>query len=277
MDAAAHVASLVRGADPDRYLAALYAPADKRRALLALAAFNAEIASVRDRVREPMAGEIRLQWWRDAIAAPADGATGNPVTDELRAAIAAYGLPVAALDAMLSARIFDLYDDPMPDRTTLEGYCGETASALIQLSSLVLDPGAAPRHAELAGHAGCAQAMAGMLRSLPVHRGRGQCFLPRDLLAAAGLTAEEFVAGAPGEAHRRAVDAMTALARDHFAAFLRGAGNLPATLRPAYLPVAPAGRYLDRVERGDPFTELAGISALARQFVMLRRALGGWR
>ena len=49
----------------------------------------------------------------------------------------------------LDARIFDLYDDPMPTRNDLEGYSGETASALIQLAAIVLDPRARPRVAEL--------------------------------------------------------------------------------------------------------------------------------
>ena len=66
----------------------------------------------------------------------------------------------------------------------LEGYCGETASALIQLAGLVLDTPAAMRASELAGHAGCAQAIAGLLRMLPIHRRRGQCYIPGDLLRA---------------------------------------------------------------------------------------------
>lgn len=277
MDNAAHVASLVRSADPDRYLATLYAPQERRRSLFALHGFNAEIASVRDRVREPMAGEIRLQWWRDAVTAPAGETTGNPVADELREAIAVHALPRQTFDDMLEARIFDLYDDPMPDRATLEGYCGETASALIQLASLVLDPGAAQAHSEAAGHAGCAQAIGGMLRTLPIHRSRGQCFFPRDLLAAAGISAEEFVAAEPGDAHRRAVAAMVALAREHLDAFASRAGRLPPALRPAYLPVAPVGRYLDRIARIDPFGQVADISGIARHGAMLRRAMVGWR
>jgi phytoene/squalene synthetase len=62
---------------------------------------------------------------------------------------------------MIDARIFDLYDDPIETRVSLEGYAGETASALIQLASLVLSPDEAPQSAEAAGHAGVAQAIAG--------------------------------------------------------------------------------------------------------------------
>ena len=111
----------------------------------------------------------------------------------------------------------------MPTRSDLEGYCGETASAIIQLSSIVLDPAAAARSAEVAGHAGCALAIAGMLRLLPLHRRRGQCYVPKDLLAAAGTSPEEFLAGDGGPNATRAVAATIALAREHLSAFERGA------------------------------------------------------
>ena len=79
---------LVRAADRDRYLAALYAPEDKRADLRALYAFNAEIAGVRDRVSQALPGEIRLQWWRDVIAAKDAGTeAGHPVADALLGAV----------------------------------------------------------------------------------------------------------------------------------------------------------------------------------------------
>jgi phytoene synthase len=136
----------VRAADRDRYISVLYAPEHKRAPLFALYAFNAEIASVRDRIREALPGEIRLQWWRDAIANGEAG--GHPLAEALLAAIGSHNLPKKPFDDYLEARIFDLYDDPMPGRAELEGYCGETASALIQLAALVLDPSAAPTAAE---------------------------------------------------------------------------------------------------------------------------------
>jgi 15-cis-phytoene synthase len=116
-----------------------------------------------------------------------------------------------------------------------------------------------------------------MLRMLPIHRSRGQCYLPRDLLAASGMTAEEFVSADAGEGHRRAVAAMIALAREHLDAFRRGAVQLPQSLRPAYLPIALTERYLDRVEKADPLRETAGISPVVRHWTVFRRAMSGWR
>jgi 15-cis-phytoene synthase len=275
--AEAQAMEVVRTGDRDRYLSVLYAPEDKRPALFALYGFNAEIASIRDRIREPLPGEIRLQWWRDAITN--DDAQGHPLAEELVAAIRKYDLPRKAFDDYLEARIFDLYDDPMPGRAELEGYCGETASALIQLASFVLDREAAAGVADAAGHAGCAQAITGLIRLLPLHRARGQCFVPKDVLTAAGTTPETFVAGGDPPAARRAVTAMIALAGEHLAKFEALAASLPQALRPAFLPLALTKAYLGKATspRFDVLVQSTEIWTLTRHWLLFSRATRGWR
>lgn len=278
---AAHpeVMAIVREADRDRYLSALYAPEPRRDALMALYAFNAEVAAVRERVSEPLPGEVRLQWWRDILSADDPAAAGgHPTAAALLEAIRTHRLPVETFLNMLDARIFDLYDDPMPSRTDLEGYCGETASALIQLTGLVLDADAAGKTAALAGHAGCAQAMTGLLRLLPIHRRRGQCYFPLDLLQAAGTTREALLSGDDREGTGRAVGAMAALGREHLSAFVSQAHALPSSLRPAYLPLALSSAYLGHIEKGaiDPLDEVAEISPVRRHVLLLKHALRGW-
>lgn len=277
-DAAKLVAQAVRAADHDRYLSALYAPPDRREALFSLYAFNLEIAGVRDRIREPLPGEVRLQWWRDVIAATASGtATGHPVADALRATIERYHLPTHALENYLEARVFDLYDDPMPSRTDLEGYCGETAGALIQLAAMLLDAAAAPDFAAVAGHAGCAQAITGLLQLLPLHRARGQCYVPRDILAAAGTNPESFVAADDPEAAGRVIAAMIALAREHLAHFQRAATKLPQTLRPAFLPLALTAAYLHRLQdAGAGKGDTGDLGPWRRHWLLFRHARRGW-
>lgn len=268
----------LRRSDPDRYLSILYAPADSREALATLYLFNAEIAAVRDRIHEPLPGEIRIQWWRDALAGGPEATAGHPLATALVEIIDRHGLPRAAFDRYLEARIFDLYDDPMPDRATLEGYCGETASAIVQLAALVLEPEAAPHFSAAAGHAGCATVIAGLLRLLPLHRASGQCFVPADMLAAAGTDRDAFIAGSEREASRRAVAAMIALGREHVERFEAEAQGMPPSLRPAFLPPALARPYLDRIAAPgfDAMETLAEISPLRRHWTMLRRAVRGW-
>ncbi len=159
--AAGHCLELVRAADRDRFLASLFAPDSKRAALLALYAFDVEIAGVRNKVSEPALGEIRYQWWRDTIAAIYRGETSpHPVAQELARAIETGDLPQKPLQDLVKAREFDLYDDPMPDVATLEGYLGETSSALIQMASLILVGPEANASAEAAGLAGVAYGIA---------------------------------------------------------------------------------------------------------------------
>ncbi|MGC4025904.1 MAG: phytoene/squalene synthase family protein [Mesorhizobium sp.] len=273
------IAAQLRHADPDRYLSALYAPEDKRGALFALYAFNAEIASIRDRIHEPLPGEIRLQWWRDIITAGTpESAGGYPLATALLSAIHEYALPLPAFDNYMETRIFDLYDDPMPSRTDLEGYCGETASVLIQLASFVLDRTAASGVSELAGHAGCAQAIAGLLRHLPLHRSRGQCYVPEDILAASGSSVATLLEGKNTGALGRVVSAMTSLAREHLAAFKSAAATIPPTLRPAFLPVALVPAYLDAIDRrgARAALEVVDIPAWKRHWLLFRAAGRGW-
>ncbi|MEH6692839.1 MAG: phytoene/squalene synthase family protein [Pseudorhizobium pelagicum] len=243
------VLATLRDTDRDRYLACLLSPVEKRPALAALYAFNAEIARVRDVVREPLPGEIRLQWWRDLLEGGARGdAGGNPVAVALLSAVESYRLPRETLTAMIDARIGDLYDDPLADRNDLEGYAGETASALIQLASLVLSPEDAARSAEAAGHAGVAQAVAGLLLLMPLHRRRGQLYLPLDILTATGLDRDAFLAGDDTARVSAAVEAFAGLGLEHLAK-ARRAGPVPRAVFPAFLPVSLAEAVLRRALR----------------------------
>ncbi len=156
---------LLREGDRERYLTVLFSPEDRRAALAALYAFNLETARVRDLVSEPMPGEIRLQWWREVVTGEREGeGRQHPVGAALLDAKEAHGLSAKALANLVEARIFDLYNDPMPDRASLEGYLGETASALFQLSALILDADTGAKAAEAAGHAGVAYGISGLLR-----------------------------------------------------------------------------------------------------------------
>ena len=129
---------LVRRADPDRYFSALFAPADKRPLLLALYAFNVEIARVRELVSEPVIGQIRLQWWRDAIAEFAEGKVrSHPVAEALARALQARPIQAAHFERLLVAREFDLLDTPPADLAALEEYAAGTSSRYRFTSSIV--------------------------------------------------------------------------------------------------------------------------------------------
>ena len=269
-----HCLDLLRAADQDRYLSVLYAPENKRGHLAALYAFNLEIARIRDHIHEPLPGEIRLQWWRDLIAGGGvSEAEGHPVAAALLQAIEQNNLPRAAFDNYCEARIFDLYDDPMPGRVELEGYCGETASAILQLASLILDADAATKAATAAGHAGVAQAICGLVRLLPLHRARGQVYVPADMLSALGVTRELLLAGTDEAANARVVTAMLALASEHLHKYRE---NRPAkSLAAAYLPLALTPAYIKAAQKlaGKAVAEVADIAAIRKHWLMFKANL----
>jgi len=273
-----HVRDLVRTRDRDRYLASLFADAQHRDGLWALYSFSSEIGRVRDLVRDPLPGEIRLQWWRDFLEGQGHGETAaNPVAAALSQTIDRYRLPVSALQAMIDARVFDLYDDPMPSLNDLEGYAGETASLVIQLAMQILAGGEAPESADAAGHAGVAHAMTGLLLSLPRHVSRGQMFLPADLLDRHGVEREAVYRGKRTPEFDAAIVEYLAHIRHHLAKAGEAFSNLDRGLKPALLPVAPVAPLLRQYETGraDPLHRPADLSPLRRQWILWCSARSG--
>ncbi len=270
----AHCEALVREGDPDRYWASLFAPADKRPHLHALYAFNFEVARVRESVREALMGEIRLQWWRDALQGEVRGdVRANPVAAALDDTIVQFRLPRQALVSLIDARIFDLYDDPMPSLNDLEGYCGETSSSLIQLSSIILAGGGDPGTADAAGHAGVAYAMTGLLRAFPWHARQGQVFLPADILARHGVVRDDIVAGRGGPGLKGALADLRAVIRRHRDQATTLRTTIPPAAEPAFRPLALVEPYLRLMERRDydPFHTPVDLPQWRRIWALWRR------
>lgn len=266
---------VVRRGSPDRYIATLYAPVEKRGALFALYAFDTEISQIRHRASEPLPGEIRLQWWRDVLDGQrAEEARAHPTAAALIDTIVWHKLPQDALDRFVEAHIFDLYDDGMPNRNDLEGYCGETSSMIFQLAALMLDPKASHLAADAAGHAGIAYCLAGVRQSLVSEFAYAQKFVPNDILDAAGIDRQGFGLDPRSEAAANACAMVLALASDHMTKFRACAANLPRQLASAFLPMAPIDVVIKRMNAGT--TGRQSVSPAGRQLKILWRALRGW-
>jgi phytoene synthase len=268
-----HCEALVREGDPDRYWATFFAPADKRPHLNALYAFNFEIARIRDSVREALVGEIRLQWWRDALQGEARGEVrANPVAAALDDTIVKFRLPRQALVDLIDARVFDLYDDVMPSLNDLEGYCGETSSSLIRLAGMVLADGKDPGSADAAGHAGVAYALTGLMRAFPWHARRGQVFLAEDMLARHGVVRDDIVTGRGGPGLMAALADMRAVARRHLDQVRTWRPTISAETAPAFRPLALVEPYLKQMEQRDydPFRTVVDLPKWRRIWALWR-------
>jgi len=240
-------AVLVRRHDCDRFQTALFAPAADREALFALYAFNYEIARVRETVREPILGQIRLQWWREAI----DTAYGemaprrHEIVEAVTAAIRSRQLSRTHFDRLIDAREGDLDAEPPATLAALEDYAEASSVPLILLALELLD--AASSAAEtVARHVGISYALSGILRALPhVAATGGRMPLPGDAVIGLRDTA----------ALRESVKAIAAAASAHLAAARARRREVPSRALPALLPARVAATVLRRLERAgfDPF------------------------
>jgi phytoene synthase len=201
MDTTDDLDAMVRRGDPDRWLASRFIADEAARAdVVALYALNIELARIAEAVREPLMGEIRLTWWREAIEDlfEARPPRRHPVVEALAVAIRRRGLAAAPFEAMIEARFGDLADEPFADLEVIERYLDGAAGAPMALAMSVLgadDTGASQAAARAWGLAGLAR-----LRRLPtsvegqVLSARVDRHLAAAREAAAGLPAPVFPA-----------------------------------------------------------------------------------
>lgn len=193
---AADVDEVVAAGDPDRYVSAFFAPTAKRRALIALYAFHHEVGRIAFTVHEPMAGHIRLAWWREQVAvAFAGGTLQAPVPRALAEAVRGHDLPRGLFDAYLNARAGDLEEVPFADETAMDRHADAVEGGLLRLAARVLGSGEAADAA--AAHAGRAIAIGGHLRDHALFARLRRCRVPATWLTDARLNAEDVFAGAP--------------------------------------------------------------------------------
>lgn len=238
--------AVARTGDRDAFLASLFAPAPARGHLNALSAFAVELAGTRARVSEAMLGELRLQWWRDALDTIHRGdATGNPIADGLGRAIIEHRLAREPLEAMIDARAADLHGEQVESLEALERYLRDTEAPLFSLGAVILEAAGAPD--ELARHAGVARGLVRLLNELATSPWRAS-FLPRDLMAVHGIApdAEPVLDGA---AMRPVLADLRATARHHLERVRAGFQAVGPAILPAFLPLATVPLDLRRLER----------------------------
>ncbi|MBT9245095.1 squalene/phytoene synthase family protein [Gemmobacter fulvus] len=159
-------AAIVERADPERFAATMAAAPEDRAALFTLYAFNIEIARAPWASKEPMIAEMRLQWWRDAVEAEASGpGSQHEVMSPMGRLIRTKALPLAALDAMIAARRWDIYSDAHADAAALTRYLEDTGGTLMWLSCKAL--GATDETEKYAKSVGYAASLANYLRAVP--------------------------------------------------------------------------------------------------------------
>jgi NADH dehydrogenase [ubiquinone] 1 alpha subcomplex assembly factor 6 len=244
-----HCAAEVREHDPDRYLATLFAPADVREALFALYAFDHEISRLRRVVSEPVAGLVRLQWWREALdAIAADRPPAHPVVAAVHAHWNRFAPLRRRLEAAIDAREQELSSGPPADLAALEQQLAGSAGEVILAALDLLDVPAEPARAT-ARHLGLALGLVRLLQGLPGDLRRGRVRLPATLLARYAIDPEGMDPNAAAQALRPAVADLIGQAREHLHQARRRRPAIPRRGLAALLPAPLLDAYLRRLAR----------------------------
>lgn len=268
-----YCAGLVKEADEDRFASASFSVAERRNFLLALYAFNVEISKTRESVSEPMLGEIRLQWWREAIAEIYDGTPRQHlVVEALHQTVHACGLPRATFDALIDARGLDLQDIPFETLGALDSYMEATSTGLHALAITILDGAAGDIEARdmLARSAGRAWALVGLVRALPYRAAQGQCIIPNALIKKHDVDLNALFAGQMHAALRQSMDELLELAEEAYQICRDTAKELPSSLWPAVLHIGLLPQYLRDGRRHDFLATPSSIALWRRQLRLLQ-------
>ncbi len=246
-----YCADLVRRLDYDRWLTTLFAPAPRRGSLLALYAFNLEIARIRETVSEPMLGEIRLQWWREAIDELYQGRARRHAVLEALVPEAALGTIERSLfERLLEARHFDLEARRPHDLAELDDYAAGTSSTLLKLGAQLLSR-REPRLLEALDRIGIAWATVGLIRAIPFHAGANRVYIPDAVLARHELTDRDVIAFKEEKTAklRAAIKEVALSAVGHLDEARRSYPRPERAIQALFLPAVLAQAYLRRLVR----------------------------
>ncbi len=257
---------IVQTHDPDRYLTARLAPNNARASLMALYAFNAELARIPDLVTEPALGEMRLQWWRDVVdRSDRSGGTGAPVADALVAVINTYELPRHLVLGMIDARSADLDGGGFPDLQALKAYFYKSDGTLFMLSTYVVG-GMDEQNGKIANKAGLAWGITNVLRSLPHDAASGRVMVPLSLLERQEVLPEQLLAGEESDRLVNLIDELADEARAARTEVRPQIDNLKNDQRSVFAPLALVEAYLAAVQAPGRsiMHEIADINPLKR-------------
>lgn len=261
----------VREQDRDRFLAALFAPAVHRHYLYALYAFDLEISGLVRRLREPLAGELRLQWWREVLQGErAEEARGHPLVCALQSTMTQSALDASSLGVFLDARSLDLYAEPMASTVQFEAYARNTVGTILDCAARIL--GSAGEGELEAAVLPAARALA-RVDAINRYAGEGgRLSLPADLVQRHRASSSDALAGRVTPELRSAVAELRSDAAGQFEVARAALARLPATVRVAFLHLCAVPLVLRQLERrgDDPFGHPIVVAPWRRQWEIWR-------
>jgi 15-cis-phytoene synthase len=250
----------------DDYLVALLSPRAQRADLITLAAYFGDVARIPLVVTDPNLGEIRLQWWRDAIERGSGG--GHPVADALVDAATRIGWPVATLLKPLDAHAIELYSEPVPSEAAFDAYLSGIGAAQLTLQAQCMGVPDTEASRAIVHNAGQTLALVRLLCRLPQLMTNGRLPLPAPRFPESWL--EELGDEDRNRVVKTVINSVGDDAERRIAETSLQLNRAPAALRQSALSVALARPYLRARRRPgyDPLRQIADISPITRVWTL---------
>lgn len=264
--------------DRERYACALLAPAERQKGVIALLAWNSEIAHVGENVTEEMLGFIRFAWWREGLEALYEGLPPRPhgAVTLLAETIRQYHLPQQPFQDMLAAREADLQPTPFTTLEALETYAAQTSGLLLEQWLRVLDIAETESSAHKAAqHIGTAWGITGIIRSIHAQAHRNRMCLPLEMLETADCKVEEVLTGSHTPALASVIETLAARAQHHLKQARALRKEIPQQAFPPLYLATLADDFLARIRQSgsNPFSPLSETGRGKRAFTLWLKAL----
>ena len=258
-----YCAKQIKNYDYDRFLVTLFAPASARENLFALYAFNHEVAKIREAVSEPMLGEIRLQWWREAIEGIYENSPRNhEVVLPLHKAVQGTDIPLQSFIDIIDARAADIYDDNHKTITDFEDYLGKTSGNLAKLGAQIIGS-RDETSLSLAYDMGLVWGLIGTIRTIRYHISLRKLSLPQDVMDQYGVSKQDIFGQTENENINQLIKDLCKSALGYLGQISQDKKQIDKDIRSLFLLSALSRSYLNMIEKAHynpfQFDERAGM------------------
>ncbi|WP_280155601.1 presqualene diphosphate synthase HpnD [Piscinibacter sp. XHJ-5] len=174
------------------YYAFLFLPPPRRAAITAFYAFCREVDDVVDEVADHGVAATKLAWWRKETAESFAGQPTHPVMKALMPHVAAYGIHLSHLQAIIEGCQIDLEQSRFLDYTGLARYCHLVAGVVGEVAANIFGR-SSDKTVEYAHRLGLAMQLTNIIRDVGDDARRGRIYLPVSELQQFDVKAQEIL------------------------------------------------------------------------------------
>ena len=265
--------TLLKERDRPAWLATLFAPAEHRPALHALGAFVLDVRSIPDKVREPLAGELRMQWWTDALEGQTRGdVSGHPIAAALTDTLRRYQVSPVPLTGFLDVERDALYDETVETLGEFDTRADRAQGALIAARAEMLAGPVKAKTERAAALAGRIMAVLDAFAGLTLNR--QQALVPLELLRKHRIGVAELRLRKPNPAVSRALADLRGHAEHSLEQLRALRSEIDPEAGPAFLTTSVAAALLQRSKKPgfQPFSSRLDLPQWRKQWIMWRAA-----